>query len=309
MTTERDARDRDPGAVSAAFRHGRQLAFWSLLWSVATIILMFAVVGGSQAMRSAWVEDCLGLLPPALFLVAERLERRAATARFPYGFHRFGSLGFFAAACALLAMGALLLGEAVVTLMTGEHPTIGSVRWFGREVWFGWPMLGVLFGVSIAPVLLGRWKLRPASLLADKILHTDAAMNVADWQTGAAGCAGLVGIALGYWWADALAAIVISLGIVLDGLRNLRIAFAELIDGAPRALERDELHDDAKRLIAAVLRRTPGAHIRLRETGRYMRGIIEHADSGIDYERAARSAMRQPWRLLALVVDLRRPEA
>jgi len=48
--------------------------------------------------------------------------------------------------------------------------------------------------------MLARMKTRPAEVLFDKVLVTDAAMNAADWQTGAAGILGIVGNAFGLWW-------------------------------------------------------------------------------------------------------------
>ena len=43
-------------------------------------------------------------------------------------------------------------------------------------------------------------------------------MNRADWLTALAAVVGVIGIGAGLWWADAVAAIVISLEITRDGL-------------------------------------------------------------------------------------------
>jgi cobalt-zinc-cadmium efflux system protein len=37
-------------------------------------------MGSSQAMRTAWIEDTLGLVPPIVFLIAARFEERASNA-------------------------------------------------------------------------------------------------------------------------------------------------------------------------------------------------------------------------------------
>lgn len=91
----------------------------------------------------------------------------------------------------------------------------------------------------------------------DKILYTDADMNAADWKTGLAGGAGIIGIGLGFWWADALEAGIISFDILRDGLRNLRIAVAELLDGAPRDLESTDVHPIVDTLLEELRRRFP----------------------------------------------------
>ena len=133
-----------PPEVEAAMRKAGRLAWISLGFQLSIVGVLALVMGGSQALRTAWVEDMLSLLPPAAFLIAMKLERKPATRRFPFGFQRVNSLAFVIAATALTAMGALMVYESGMTLAKGEHPTIGSVRWFGQEVWLGWPMMAAL---------------------------------------------------------------------------------------------------------------------------------------------------------------------
>lgn len=67
-------------------------------------------------------------------------------------------------------------------------------------------MIAVALASCVAPVILGRIKRRLAEQLHDKVLRADADMNRADWLTGLATAAGVVGIGMGWWWADAAAA-------------------------------------------------------------------------------------------------------
>ena len=83
-------------------------------------------------------------------------------------------------------------------------------------------------------MFLGRAKLKLSETLHDKVLYADADMNKADWTTGVAAIAGIVGIGIGWWWADSVAALLISLSIVRDGLRNLKGAVAALMDTRAR---------------------------------------------------------------------------
>jgi cobalt-zinc-cadmium efflux system protein len=161
----------------------------------------------------------------------------------------------------------------------GERVTIGLMRIFGHEVWAGWVMIAALTYSIFPPVILGRKKLPLARRLQDKVLHTDAQMNKADWQTGLAGIGGVIGIGFGLWWADAAAAGIISFSILKDGIGAMRSATAELIDGAPRALGSDEVAQDATRLKQALEHRFPGARVKLRETGRYIRAVVEGAEA------------------------------
>jgi divalent metal cation (Fe/Co/Zn/Cd) transporter len=89
-------------------------------------------------------------------------------------------------------------------------------------------------------------------------------------MTGLAGIAGIVGIGLGYWWADAVAAGIISFSILTDGVTALRIAVAELADGAPRELGSTRVEKEALALEARLAELFPGGEIRLRDSGRYI---------------------------------------
>ena len=132
---------------------------------------------------------------------------------------------------------------------------------------------GLLYSV-VPPVILGRLKQPIARRLQDEVLDTDAMMQKADWMTGLAGMAGIVGVGFGFWWADAGAAALISVSILKDGITSLRVATAELVDGAPRRLGRIELAEDARALREALTELFPGSDIRLRATGRYIHAEV-----------------------------------
>ncbi|WP_083707904.1 cation diffusion facilitator family transporter [Brevirhabdus pacifica] len=287
-----------PDEVRADLDRASRLEWWTLFWLGTIVIVMGLVMGSSQAMKAAWIEDLLSMAPPAMFLLAQRWERRAPTRRFPYGFQRAGSLAFFLSAAALAAMGGYLVYDAILTLIKQEHPTISSIPLMGQEVWMGWIMMAALLYSVIPPVILGHKKKKLAAKLQDKVLHTDANMNAADWMTGLAGMAGLAGIALGFWWADAVAAGIIGADVLRDGLRNLRISTATLLDGAPRCLDSADIHPDVERIRAAL---PEGYHLRARETGRYIRIEVTQDQSVDPGEELSRALLdEEHWRLVAV---------
>jgi cation diffusion facilitator family transporter len=263
-----------PPHVKAGIERAKKLEYWTLAWLVTVVPLMALVVGSSQAMKTVWIEDMLGFIPPIAFLVSERLERKGPTSWFPFGFDRANGVAFVISAAALTLMGLYLLVEAVMTLVAAEHATVPTMRAFGRDIWMGWPMIAVLLWSTIPSMILGRMKLPIARTINDKVLHTDAEMQKADWMTGLAAIAGVLGIGFGYWWMDAAAAGLISFGILKDGTTALRAATAELVDGAPRALEKDVVSDEAKQLKSELARRFPGGSVRLRETGRVIHAEV-----------------------------------
>ncbi|HEU0097590.1 MAG TPA: cation transporter [Allosphingosinicella sp.] len=263
-----------PAELREPMRRAVRLEWWNIGFTISIIVVMGLVVGNSQTMKTAWVEDTLGLIPPIVFLVAAHFEKKGATDGFPFGFDRVHSLAFLIAAVALAAVGALLLWDCVSTLVAREHATVASIHLFGRDIWLGWLMLGAQVYSIVPPLIIGLKEMPLARRMQDEVLFTDAKMNKANWQTGAAGLAGVIGLGLGWWWADSLAAAFISVGIISDGWRALRIATAELTDGVPRELGSTRVDPEAKLLVAKLEAQYPGAGIRLRETGRYIHAEV-----------------------------------
>lgn len=263
-------RNTFPARIEADLKRAVRLECWTIAWMISIIALIGLAMGSSQAMKTAWIEDILSLVPALVFLLALHFERKPPTARFPYGYHRVNSLAFLVAAVALAVMGTVLLAESALSLVHADHVTIPTVRVLGREVWLGWLMIAALAYSTVPPVILGRMKLPLARRLHDEVLHTDALMQKADWMTGLAGIAGIIGIGLGYWWADSVAAGIISFSILRDGITALRIAVAELADGAPRELGSTRLEEEAEALKARLLELYPGAEVRLRDSGRFI---------------------------------------
>lgn len=264
-----------PDAIATDVRHGERLEWWTLAWIGSVVVVMALVMGASHAMKSAVIEDVLSLIPAIVFLLSVNWERKHANSRFPFGYRRANSLAFLVAATALLSVGGFLVYESATTLVRQEHPTVGGITLFGHTIWLGWLMMGALIYSVIPPLVLGRIKQPVARRINDKVLHTDALMQKADWQTGLAAIAGIIGIGLGWWWADASAALFIALSIIKDAISALEQAVAELLDGTPRALDSNEIAADADRLIMALRERFGDVEVRLRETGRYIAAEVD----------------------------------
>ena len=288
-----------PQQIQRDLRHAARLEWWTLGWMTSVIVVMWLVMGSSQAMKTALVEDVLSLIPAISFLITQRLERRSSSARFPFGFARGHSVAALVAAVALLFLGGFLLFEAALALVSREHFTIAPVTWFGVDLWLGWPMIAALVYSAVPPVILGHLKKPIAERLQDEVLDSDAMMQKADWMTALAGIAGVVGVGFGLWWADAAAAGVISFSIVRDGVKSLRVAVAELMDGTPRALGSPDLAEDARTIAGALQRRWPESSVRLRTAGRYMHAeVVGRADPNGFYLDTFRASSDRFWRLI-----------
>jgi divalent metal cation (Fe/Co/Zn/Cd) transporter len=291
-----------PAELREPMRRAVRLEYWNIGFTISIITVMGLVLGNSQTMKTAWVEDSLGLIPPIVFLVAIHFEKKGASRDFPFGFDRVHSLAFLIAAVALAAVGALLLWDSASTLIAREHATVASIRLFGRDIWLGWLMLAAQVYSIIPPLIIGLREMPLAKAMQDEVLFTDAKMNKANWQTGAAGLAGIIGLGLGWWWADSLAAAFISVGIISDGWRALRIATAELVDGSPRDLGTVRPDPEAERLVEKLQAQYAGADIRLRETGRYIHAEVRGVDPDVrqDLKAVWPGEPERSWRLAQL---------
>lgn len=267
-------------------RRAVRIEWITLVYMTSAVVVVFLTLGNSQAMKAAWVEDMLSLLPPAAFLIANRFRTRAPSERFPWGYHRAVSMAFLAAATALLVMGLFVAYDSALRLVKAEHPPIGLVEVFGEQIWLGWLMLGALLYTGIPPVILGRKKQKLAAELHEKVLHADAEMNRADWMTASAAAVGVMGIGVGLWWADAVAALFISLAIVRDGWKNVRAATGDLMDSRPTTYDHSEEHPVMEKMeeFLCGLDWVSDARVRLREEGHVFAGealVVPASDDGL----------------------------
>ena len=299
-----------PREQEAAFRKARRLEWISLAYVCSTIVIFLLVMGTSQAMRTSLLDNVVGLVPPIAFLVSSRVARRAATKNFPYGMHASVSIGYLTASLALFAMGAFLLYEAVVKLVTLERTTIGGFDIFGTTMWAGWPMLAALAYAGIPSFFLGRAKLKLAPLIHDKVLYADAEMNRANWMGEVAAAAGVIGTGLGFWWADAAAAGLVSIDILRDGLINLRAAAADLIDERPKRTTNSKEHDPLPEVVARYIESldwVEKAEVRMREEGHVFFGeafVVPKATDDLvgKIARLAEKAKGLNWRVHDLTI-------
>src|SRR5690606_660380 len=167
---------------------------------------------GAPSIRTGCIGVMLSLIPLIAFLVALIFVRRRPDVKHPYGNHRAMGVGHLVAGVALLAVGLNLAFEAVSGLFAAEHPTIGTVNLFGHTVWLGWLMIAAMSVIVVGPLIYGPAKLKLAPVLHNKLLYADADMATADWHTNAASIVGVLGIGMGLWWLDGVAALFISLG-------------------------------------------------------------------------------------------------
>jgi len=295
-------------------KKAKRLAWLSIGLLLSAAIIMYFVMGQSQAMKTAWVSDVLTAIPPVALLVALRYELRPASKRFPFGYLRSISISFLVTASILSLIGLYLLYDSLSKLIKQERPAIGTIELFGHQLWLGWAMIAVLAYSMSVGVLLGVLKKPVAKKLFDKELEAEAKMNRAEWMSEAAAILGIVLVAYGHWWGDAAAAAFISVEIVRDGWHNVRQVIGDLMDESPTVMGKSELEDlpgKVKRA-AECLPWVDRAAVRLREHGHAITGdviVVPRADLKLtaeelaaEVESSAEEFCREDWRLHDLTV-------
>jgi divalent metal cation (Fe/Co/Zn/Cd) transporter len=170
-------------------------------------------------------------------------------------------------------------------------------------------MIPALIYSAVPALFLGRAKLPLARKIHDKVLFADANMNKDDWMTASAALIGVLGIGMGYWWTDAVAAALISLDIVYDGISHLRQVICDLMNEEPRTVEHAEI-DPLPRHVEEYLKSLPwveDVQVRMREEGHVFFGeafvVLGQASAAPDLlYKATQDCAALDWRLHDFVI-------
>lgn len=297
--------------LRAGFGKMWRLGWLTIAWQIGAATVLGLLMGGSQAMKTEWLENLLSAVPMGAVLLSYRTENNGPERRHPFGHHRTATLAFVVAAFALAFIGTYLFYDSGLKLLHREYPSIGGFTLFGRTIWHGWLMIGALTLTALPPIFLARAKIPVARLLHDKAFHACAEMDRANWMSNGAGVVGLGLVTLGFWWGDSLAALLISLTIMRDGWANVVRSLSDVMDHHPVDLQSGR-QDDIVTQVHRALRTLPfvaGSKTLMREHGRYLYAEIfiqpnEEAPSITEASRLVREAILPlDWRLIHIAVE------
>ncbi|GAA0189220.1 cation transporter [Fulvivirga kasyanovii] len=305
-----------PPAQKEILAKGKKLEWITIFYLVTVIVSIYFVLGSSQAMKAAFLEDVLSIVPSVLFLIAYFFyDRRTPDHRYLYGLHKVFSVAFLLGSFALLGIGLFSFYDSSIALLKREHPTIGNIYIFGYSVWLGWVMILALLWSFIPAMILGRKKLPIAKKLHNKILFTDANTQKADWMTAGAAIIGIIGIGFGLWWADSVMAILISLSIMKDGFTRTKGAITDIIEQIPTKIDKDDEKHPLDFQIYWFFKNkdwVKDVRIRLRENGAVFFGEVfiipsdpgMHADHLIDkIEEAYKEVRKIDWKVHDITIQ------
>lgn len=300
-----------PKELNPVYKKALGYEWLTLIYALTTTLFSFLAMSNSQTMKSVWLEDVLSIIPPLSFILAGFIIRRKPNKNFPYGFHRVTSAAYLTSSLALLCLGLYLFLDGMHVLIKKEQPVISHFEFLGESIWFGYVMILALLWSSIPSIFLGHVKLPLAYQLYDRILLADSLMNKASWMSGLASILGIIGIGLGFWWADALAGIIISIDIIHDGYVNLKQSICELLNQTPKRIDNlkqtDPLLKELRRLVKKEAW-VKTVKLRLRDEGHVFFGEIfitpHHPISTEQVKQLHDKIKDYHWRLHDIVIML-----
>jgi cation diffusion facilitator family transporter len=194
---------------------------------------------GSLAILSEAGHSLLDLAATILTYIAVRISGKPADAEHQYGHGKVESVAALAETALLFLLAAGVAFEAVQRLV-GER--VYSVE-----------ATAAPFAIIAISIVVDFFRARTLGRVAEKTssqaLEADALHFSSDMWSSVAVLIGLGGVALGYSWADAAAALVVAIFICVAGWRLGRRTIDALTDTAPAGVSER---------VAAIAQRVPG---------------------------------------------------
>jgi cation diffusion facilitator family transporter len=222
-----------------------------------------AVVGvttGSLAILSEAAHSLIDLAATVMTYFAVRMADKPADRDHQYGHGKIENVSALAETALLFILSGVVMWESAQRLL-GDHPHAVEAT-------------AVAFAVIVASIAVDFQRARVLNRVAvetsSPALEADALHFSSDMWSSAAVLLGLVGVRLGYPWADSAAAMVVALFVCLAGWRLGRRTIDALTDTAPEGVA-DRITAIARKVgnVASVER------VRTRQVGGTVIGEID----------------------------------
>lgn len=218
--------------------------------------LLVAVLSGSVGLLGDALHNLSDVSTSAVVFIGFRYSKRHADPTHPYGWDRAEDL-------AGLAVAAVVWASAVAAGALSVHKLFQH----GRTTGVGVGMVMAIIGI-IGNQLVARYKRHVGRRIHSASLEADATHSWLDAIASAGAFVGLLGVGLGYWWADPVAGLLVTGFIVHVGWEVTHDLTHRLMDGVdPIVLETAER--------AARDAGASHAHVRARWAGRSLLIEIE----------------------------------
>ena len=194
---------------------------------------------GSLAILSEAGHSLIDLSATVLTYFAVRLSGKPADREHQYGHGKVESVTALAETALLFLLTAVVIWEAAQRLIGAQTHAVEATA----------AAFAIIAGSIVVDFFRARTLHRVAKETSSEALEADALHFGSDMWSSVAVLAGLGGIALGYSWADATAAIVVAVFIAVAAFRLGRRTIGTLTDTAPEGVSER---------VAAIARQVPG---------------------------------------------------
>ena len=188
--------------ASILLRRGRALEWITLGWNVIGVVVLavLAAAASSVALLGFGLDSLIEIGASAVVLwelsgTGEHRRRRALRM----------------IAIAFLALGGYLVAQSVIALVVGHHPSpsVGGIVWTAVT--------------ALVMFALAAGKSRTGRALGNPVLQTEGRVTFVDGMLAVAVLLGLaLDLWLGWWWADAVAGLVLAAYAVREAVAILR---------------------------------------------------------------------------------------
>jgi cation diffusion facilitator family transporter len=221
------------------------------------IELGIALLTGSVGLLGDALHNLSDVSTSAVVFIGFRISKKPASMSHPYGYERAEDIAGLGVALVIWAS-AVFAGLVSIHKLT-EH---------GRTTHLGFGMAAAVVGIA-GNQIVARYKLRVGRRIQSATLVADAQHSWLDALSSAGALLGLIGVALGFRWADAVAGLLVTGFIIHVGYQVTTELLVHLLDGVdPDILaeaERAALNVDG----------VDHAHVRARWMGRSLLVEVE----------------------------------
>lgn len=208
----------------------QRVATLSLVASAALSLLKFvaAMLTGSLGLLSEAVHSLVDFLATGIAWFAIRWASQPADDEHHFGHAKIESIAALIETILLLGIAIFVAYEAIHRLLT--HST---------EVEFTWWAAAILVISIVVDLNRSRVLRKTAKATSSEALAAGAAHFQSDMWGSAAVLLGLLGVWLGFNWADSVAALLVSTVIATIGWQLGKTTFASLLDTVPEGIAAD----------------------------------------------------------------------
>jgi cation diffusion facilitator family transporter len=181
--------------------------------------MAIAILSGSAGLLGDALHNLADVSTSLVVFVGFRVSRRPATAAYPYGYERAEDLAGLGVALAIWA-----------SAVFAGYVSVHKLAHHGHTTHLGLGMAAAAVGIA-GNQIVASYKARVGQRIQSATLVADAHHSRLDALSSAGALLGLIGVALGFPWADGVAGLIVTGFIIRVGWEVTSEIASHLMDG------------------------------------------------------------------------------